>query len=475
MAGLLGDVFSAADTAKRKLRGLLADPVGTLQQYVGNENDRAGRFNQLTDNAATEMQNRIKNGGKLGPNQVKLAGLLADAYNPIGMTSIGSKGFVPLSEEIASARSRAIPREIDFGDGRTVRVSPARNSYGDPSLNADVHFANAATRARSTYPAGSNFQNSQVSGYLNSVDEIDKVRGVRREVANAKNDLHGYIQAQQELTRSANAPIAQPSWVDELMPQQNATYADADWWKKATKDGEWKAFQAFADQASGSSLMKFGDASSSQSADEIAKHFGLSARQTGDGILFTGDNGALQVFNASGEPFIRSIAANSSGKASGGGNKLYQAAMNWAANNGKTFAPDPAGITPINELRKVGNELSSQIRNGIPTAQMNSPGVSGLAGIGELWQAEAAMAKKRVPAVKGLTFDGQSFNKADDEIVSMIADSDPKFSKGVGLMTAKRSAIADWIKSSKASDAAAKAAAAGLIAAGSGPLFANED
>jgi hypothetical protein len=85
MAGLLGDVFSFGDTLKRKARGLLADPVGTLQQFVGNENDRAGRFNQLTDNAATEMQNRIKNGGKLGPNQMKLAGLLADAYNPAGM------------------------------------------------------------------------------------------------------------------------------------------------------------------------------------------------------------------------------------------------------------------------------------------------------------------------------------------------------------------------------------------------------
>ena len=85
MAGLLGDVFSFGDSLKRKARGLLADPVGTLQQFVGNENDRAGRFNQLTDNAATEMQNRIKNGGKLGPNQVKLAGLLADAYNPAGM------------------------------------------------------------------------------------------------------------------------------------------------------------------------------------------------------------------------------------------------------------------------------------------------------------------------------------------------------------------------------------------------------
>jgi hypothetical protein len=85
MSNLLGDVFSFGNTAKRKIKGLLDDPLGSLQQFVGNENDRAGRFNQLTDNAATEMQNRIKSGGKMGPNQVKLAGLLADAYNPAGM------------------------------------------------------------------------------------------------------------------------------------------------------------------------------------------------------------------------------------------------------------------------------------------------------------------------------------------------------------------------------------------------------
>jgi hypothetical protein len=85
MSNLLGDVFSFGNTAKRKIKGLLDDPLGSLQQFVGNENDRAGRFNQLTDQAATEMQARIKSGGKMGPNQVKLAGLLADAYNPAGM------------------------------------------------------------------------------------------------------------------------------------------------------------------------------------------------------------------------------------------------------------------------------------------------------------------------------------------------------------------------------------------------------
>lgn len=86
MAGLLADVFSFGDTAKRKVKGLLADPVGTLQQFVGNENDRAGRFNELTNSAAQEMATRIKSGGSgMGASEQRLAGLLADAYNPAGM------------------------------------------------------------------------------------------------------------------------------------------------------------------------------------------------------------------------------------------------------------------------------------------------------------------------------------------------------------------------------------------------------
>lgn len=86
MAGLLADVFSFGDTAKRKVKGLLADPVGTLQQFVGNENDRAGRLNELTNSAAQEMATRIKSGGSgMGASEQRLAGLLADAYNPAGM------------------------------------------------------------------------------------------------------------------------------------------------------------------------------------------------------------------------------------------------------------------------------------------------------------------------------------------------------------------------------------------------------
>lgn len=79
MAGLLGDVFSAGNVAKRKLRDLLGNPVLGAQQMAGNLNDRARNLNEMTAAAARE-------GVNYGPATQRLAGLMADAYNPMGLT-----------------------------------------------------------------------------------------------------------------------------------------------------------------------------------------------------------------------------------------------------------------------------------------------------------------------------------------------------------------------------------------------------
>ena len=79
MAGLLGDIFSAGDAAKRKLRDLLGNPVLAAQQFAGNINDRARNLNEMTSAAARE-------GMDYGPATQRLAGLMADAYNPVGVT-----------------------------------------------------------------------------------------------------------------------------------------------------------------------------------------------------------------------------------------------------------------------------------------------------------------------------------------------------------------------------------------------------
>lgn len=86
LSGVLPKVYSASDTLKRKVGGLLSDPVGTLQQHVGLLNDNARSFNQLHSKATQESVNSIKVGGSgFGPASQQLAGKLADAYNPVGM------------------------------------------------------------------------------------------------------------------------------------------------------------------------------------------------------------------------------------------------------------------------------------------------------------------------------------------------------------------------------------------------------
>lgn len=79
MAGLLGEIFGAADTAKRKLKDVAANPLLSAQQFFGNINDRARNLNEMTAAAARE-------GVDYGPASQRLGGLLADAYNPMGLT-----------------------------------------------------------------------------------------------------------------------------------------------------------------------------------------------------------------------------------------------------------------------------------------------------------------------------------------------------------------------------------------------------
>jgi hypothetical protein len=78
MAGLLGEIFSTADTAKRRLRDFAANPLLSAQQALGNLNDRARNLNEMTAAAARE-------GVDYGPASQRLGGLLADAYGPVGM------------------------------------------------------------------------------------------------------------------------------------------------------------------------------------------------------------------------------------------------------------------------------------------------------------------------------------------------------------------------------------------------------
>jgi hypothetical protein len=76
----IADIYSAIDSAKRKGSDFVRNPGASLQQMVGLANDRAGALNELTSQAASEGLN-------YGPKSQQLANQMAEAYNPIGMTT----------------------------------------------------------------------------------------------------------------------------------------------------------------------------------------------------------------------------------------------------------------------------------------------------------------------------------------------------------------------------------------------------
>ena len=89
MASPLASIFSKVDSAKRSLLDILTNPVESAQQIVGNANDRAGVLNQLTGQVAGQTRDSIKAGGSLMPDtpeSQQLTQMMADAYNPVGMT-----------------------------------------------------------------------------------------------------------------------------------------------------------------------------------------------------------------------------------------------------------------------------------------------------------------------------------------------------------------------------------------------------
>jgi len=83
MPGLLGSLYSQGNVAKRKLADLLGNPIESLQQIIGYGVDRAKAFDELSKKATDEY---LATKSFKGPYQNQLSDLMAEAYNPVGMT-----------------------------------------------------------------------------------------------------------------------------------------------------------------------------------------------------------------------------------------------------------------------------------------------------------------------------------------------------------------------------------------------------
>lgn len=81
MPGLLGDIFSASDQLKRRVYGLLSDPVGTARQTLGMLGDDMRRNIDAT-NAAFDSRDQQKIAQSMLDNSRTAIG-----FAPVGMTA----------------------------------------------------------------------------------------------------------------------------------------------------------------------------------------------------------------------------------------------------------------------------------------------------------------------------------------------------------------------------------------------------
>jgi len=461
------------NTARVREAQAMTYPIGTaLQMLPGAKPAAAGAMaaGKAGERFAERAVPMVMERGGFGSELLQGMSRGAESYAlpPAARSEFGA-GWMPLQDEIDVARAAIQRQVIDLPSGEVQlipRVSFLGTS-GPQGLDAEVRFRTTSGR-NFTVPPGQNiYPDFPITG-----EERQIIREARQNITNQKNELSNLIDAQRSITNTNPVPI--PQWAREMTELNKSTQAGPEWWTKALKDKTAINFDEFVDAANNTSLMMYPKASTSKNSQEIANHFGVKATQNLDSVLFSNDNGVLKIIGANtNSPYISASAAKSEGKKEGGGKALYQAAYNWAANNGKIIKPDPRGMSDINEIRKIGNALSGQIRNGKLIAEMNSGNFSGLKSISELWREESRIAKKRIPFISNLKFDGSSFNMNDADIVLGITKKDPSFEKGVGTMTAKRSAIADWLET--ATPLQSKKAVISLLAAGSGPLFAMED
>lgn len=477
---IAGSVSGPVDLIAMGLRGvglpIPQNPVGGSQWMA-----ERGLTAPVQQGAAQVVGDTL---GLVGPAlATQFAPQIAGALNQAGanlaaprkMSSQSGMAYVPFQDDVARLRGRlADPQTFDTPVGQyTIQHAGGQNV--ETMLRVPGSSVSTRGRGRSWIPLD----------WLPNADALpdaalQQIKKARSQMIADARALDATLDAKRGLMAIAPPPASAPSWAVDLvsMPTSRGAVqpADARWWSKTLKDRASQNFDAFAQGAANSNLMMFGPRTNATNIQDIAKNYGVSVVDDAANTirLKTPNGGELSIINANTpNPYIRSVSANSAGKKEGGGKALYQAALEWASNNGKVINPDPSGISEINQLRKLGNVLSAQVRSGgNPVAVINSAGIDDVARVPQIWRSELKMASSRVPAINNVTFDGKSFNMSDADITRIIKANDPSFSQGVGVMTAKRAAIARWLETATPDNA--KKAAAALAAIGAGPVFAQD-
>ena len=160
----LADIYSAINTAKRKGADFVQNPVTSLQQMVGNANDRAGAYNQQMYQAAQGFGAPAR-GQQATPEQLaaqqNTAETWAEAYQPSGLTvwhgsphifqrfdssKIGTgEGAQMYGRGLYTAQDQGVakrftPRDPNFENTILKKYDQAQNANDYPSMQIYEDF-----------------------------------------------------------------------------------------------------------------------------------------------------------------------------------------------------------------------------------------------------------------------------------------------------------------------------------------------
>jgi len=143
----LADIYSAINTAKRKGSDFVQNPVTSLQQMLGNANDRARVYNQEMVQAAQGFGAPAR-GQQATPEQLaaqqSTMDTFAEAYNPAGM--VVYHGSPHLFEKFdASKIGTGVGQQV-YGKGLYLAESPATANEYKINLSGYSSGAKSALR-----------------------------------------------------------------------------------------------------------------------------------------------------------------------------------------------------------------------------------------------------------------------------------------------------------------------------------------
>ena len=191
----LADIYSAADSFKRRLSDAASNPSGALSQMLGYANDQARGFNELSGQAANEFVQRGGGFANQGPAGQALNQAYAESLQPVGMTVWHGSPYKFTQFDPTKIGSGEGAQT--YGHGLYVAENPSvAKSYAEnvkdmdsiQALNKRLSQLNKVMDEDSVYPGA--YRKFKSEKGQKASDEYDHIMEMRNQKVSDKGNLY---------------------------------------------------------------------------------------------------------------------------------------------------------------------------------------------------------------------------------------------------------------------------------------------